>query len=168
MHLINSQAMKVSFINAAGAWHGANVSQNHDHSCGWGSWQGMELANPEFAYDNHQDCNGQCRDCNWDRDEINEQYERRVNQNSSLRRAQFTTWWILLKILLLGFHFKDERSILWRFCHAYNVSKIIFFMFSMKAFYYLDSMMHYLLVHGLKCIFFDKKSISISFDLYNH
>ncbi len=79
--------MKVSFINA-GAWHCANVSQKHDHSCGahdeeW-NWDEHSGANHEFAYDNHQDRNGQCPDCNWDQDEIDEQYERRVNQNSSL------------------------------------------------------------------------------------
>ncbi len=70
----------------AGAWHGANVSQKHDHSCGahdkeW-NWDEHRGANLGFASDSHQDRRGQRPDCNWDRDELDEQYERRVNQNS--------------------------------------------------------------------------------------
>jgi hypothetical protein len=70
----------------AGAWHGANVSRKHDHSSGahdeeW-NWDEHRGANPGFAYDSHQDRSGQRPDCNWDQDDLDGQYERRVNQNS--------------------------------------------------------------------------------------
>jgi hypothetical protein len=61
----------------AGAWHGANVSQKHDHSCGahdeeW-NWDEHRGANHGFAYDSHQDRSGQRPDCNWDQDELDGQ-----------------------------------------------------------------------------------------------
>jgi len=45
------------------------------------------------------------------------------------------------KDLVLGSHFKDERSIIWGFFHAYNVLKIFFNV--LYEGFYLDSIMHY-------------------------